>query len=66
MAPRRGLEPRTFRLTAERSTIELPGNRDAESILQKSVVDACCRVNAPACSEAFLRYFMNFVTLGIA
>jgi hypothetical protein len=26
MAPRAGLEPATFRLTAERSTIELPGN----------------------------------------
>jgi hypothetical protein len=26
LAPRRGLEPRTFRLTAGRSTIELPGN----------------------------------------
>lgn len=26
MAPRRGLEPRTLRLTAARSTIELPGN----------------------------------------
>src|SRR5438105_4882190 len=25
LAPRRGLEPLTFRLTAERSTIELPG-----------------------------------------
>ena len=25
MAPRRGFEPRTFRLTAERSTVELPG-----------------------------------------
>ena len=27
MAPWAGLEPATFRLTAERSTIELPGNR---------------------------------------
>ena len=27
MAPRAGLEPATFRLTAERSTVELPGNR---------------------------------------
>ena len=27
LAPRRGLEPLTFRLTAERSTIELPGSR---------------------------------------
>jgi hypothetical protein len=52
LAPRAGLEPATFRLTAERSTIELPGNCDAESMLQKSVVDACCRVNAPACPEA--------------
>ena len=26
MAPRVGLEPTTFRLTAERSTVELPGN----------------------------------------
>ena len=26
LAPRAGLEPATFRLTAERSTIELPGN----------------------------------------
>ena len=27
MAPREGLEPTTFRLTAERSTVELPGNK---------------------------------------
>jgi hypothetical protein len=27
LAPRAGLEPATFRLTAERSTIELPGSR---------------------------------------
>ena len=27
MAPRVGLEPTTFRLTAERSTVELPGNK---------------------------------------
>jgi hypothetical protein len=37
LAPRRGLEPRTFRLTAERSTIELPGNCEGEFMLEKSV-----------------------------
>jgi hypothetical protein len=31
VAPRQGLEPRTLRLTAECSTIELPGNRTAMS-----------------------------------
>ena len=40
MAPRRGLEPLTFRLTAERSTIELPGNR--ASTLQSYTVAAAC------------------------
>ena len=29
LAPRAGLEPATFRLTAERSTIELPGSAQA-------------------------------------
>jgi hypothetical protein len=34
LAPRRGLEPLTFRLTAERSTIELPGNRGSINTLR--------------------------------
>ena len=29
MAPRAGIEPATFRLTVERSTAELPGNKAA-------------------------------------
>jgi hypothetical protein len=36
MAPRAGLEPATFRLTAERSTIELPGIWYAFNHLQRA------------------------------
>src|SRR5579883_492810 len=32
LAPRAGLEPATLRLTAECSTVELPGNRKAQEI----------------------------------
>ena len=32
LAPRVGFEPTTFRLTAERSTIELPGNVESRNV----------------------------------
>ena len=37
MAPRGGFEPPTFRLTAERSTIELPGNGQVRTLVYSTL-----------------------------